>query len=297
MAASQISGVGRPRLNLTKIRRLVLPVPPRDEQDQIVVAIEECLSRLNEGVRLIERALVRTASARRALTSMLFKLDDVPWTTLGAIADIVGGVTKDSKRQSDPSFVEVPYLRVANVQRGFLDLTEITTIRVSPEKACALRLEPGDILFNEGGDRDKLGRGWVWDGQIDGCIHQNHVFRARLRSADFEPRFVSLHGNSFGKAWFEQTGKQTTNLASISRRTLTQFPVPAPPLDIQRNIVARVETQSSLMGTLDSVLADAMRRGESLRRSILSAAFRGALVNRWPSALTSDLDALRGVSS
>jgi type I restriction enzyme S subunit len=80
---------------------------------------------------------------------------------LGEIAEVVGGVTKDAKRQADPSLIEVPYLRVANVQRGRLDLSMIATIRTSSVQAQKLRLEKGDVLLNEGGDRDKLGRGWV----------------------------------------------------------------------------------------------------------------------------------------
>src|SRR5262245_51420112 len=93
------------------------------------------------------------------------------WTTLDEIAEIVGGATVDKKRKpKDP--VTVPYLRVANVQRGFLDLREIKQIVVDRSVAMALELRPGDILLNEGGDKDKLGRGWVWRGQFDTCIHQ-----------------------------------------------------------------------------------------------------------------------------
>jgi restriction endonuclease S subunit len=163
------------------------------------------------------------------------------WTTLGAIAEIVGGVTKDSKRQNQSGLVEVPYLRVANVQRGWLDLDNVAAIRVPPAKAEALRLQPGDVLFNEGGDRDKLGRGWVWDGQIPDCIHQNHVFRARLHSSDVLPKFLSHYGNSVGSRWFESAGRQTTNLASISLTALRKLPIPMPPAEEQRKIVEILE--------------------------------------------------------
>ena len=114
------------------------------------------------------------------------------WTTLGEIAEVVGGVTKDTKKQSDPALPEMPYLRVANVQRGYLDLREITKIRVPESTLAKLRLLPGDVLLNEGGDRDKLGRGWVWDGQIPNCIHQNHVFRARLPEETASPQISRL---------------------------------------------------------------------------------------------------------
>jgi type I restriction enzyme S subunit len=173
-------------------------------------------------------------------------------------------------------------LRVANVQRGFLDLSEITTIRVAPAKAAALVLRPGDVLFNEGGDRDKLGRGWVWSGEIEACIHQNHVFRARVNEA-FEPRFVSWHGNTFGRSWFEAHGRQTTNLASLNLTTLKAFPVPAAPLDVQRQIVARIEEQTSAVDALRAATERAQRRSESLRRSVLERAFAGDLVAQDPS--------------
>src|SRR5690349_7635001 len=97
------------------------------------------------------------------------------WTTLGEIAEVVGGVTKDTKKQSDPALPLVPYLRVANVQRGRIDLRSVAEIRVPSATAERLRLRPGDVLLNEGGDRDKLGRGWIWEGQLSECIHQNHV--------------------------------------------------------------------------------------------------------------------------
>ena len=82
------------------------------------------------------------------------------WTTLATVADIDGGITKDQKRPSTVTMREIPYLRVANVQRGFLDLAEIKTILAEEEEIRSLRLQEGDILFTEGGDRDKLGRGW-----------------------------------------------------------------------------------------------------------------------------------------
>ena len=200
------------------------------------------------------------------------------WTTLGAVADVVGGVTKDSKRQVDPQFVEVPYLRVANVQLGFLKLDEVTTIRVHPDKAKALRLEIGDVLFNEGGDRDKLGRGWIWEGQVDDCIHQNHVFRARLKEPRLHPKFVSWVGNTFGRRWFEAAGKQTTNLASINKTVLESFPVPMPPSGAVTAIVADLERRLSLVEAAQRSISMNLQKAQSLRRSLLTAAIAGKLV-------------------
>ena len=101
------------------------------------------------------------------------------WARLDAIAELKGGITVDQKRVI-PNSISVPYLRVANVQRGYLDLSEMKEIQVSETDIQELSLKYGDILFTEGGDRDKLGRGWIWENQLQACVHQNHVFRARL---------------------------------------------------------------------------------------------------------------------
>ncbi len=259
-----------------------VPLPPQAEQKRIVEAIEEHLSRLDAVDSAVDAAQQKLVAFRRSSFDHLFDEPNWAWTTLGLIAEVKGGVTKDSKNQGNPAYIEIPYLRVANVQRGYLDLDEITTIRINPEKAARLRLQPGDILFNEGGDRDKLGRGWVWEGQIEDCIHQNHVFRARLTSESFDPYFVSMHGNSWGQRWFETHGKQTTNLASLNLTTLKSFPVPAPSLDEQREVVTHLQEIMDLESRLRAELDQARRHSESLRRSILSDAFSGRLVPQDP---------------
>jgi type I restriction enzyme S subunit len=102
------------------------------------------------------------------------------WTTLGEIADLKGGLTKGKRRREEDKLRSVPYLRVENVQRGYLNLDQMKMIEATEAEIDDLRLRVGDVLFNEGGDRDKLGRGWVWQAALPECIHQNHVFPRSL---------------------------------------------------------------------------------------------------------------------
>ena len=212
------------------------------------------------------------------------QLPDLPmgwsWRRLGDIATVAGGVTKDSKRQSDPAFVEVPYLRVANVQRGWLDLGKVTNIRVPSSKAESLRLLSGDVLMNEGGDRDKLARGWVWEGQVQDCIHQNHVFRARVVDGAIEPKLLSWAGNTIGGRWADRNGKQSVNLASISLTKIRKMPVPVPPKAVQPELVKQLEQRLEACDRLTANLREALARSATLRRSLLASAFSGQLTNR-----------------
>ncbi|HYO72048.1 MAG TPA: restriction endonuclease subunit S [Archangium sp.] len=204
------------------------------------------------------------------------------WTTLRSISDLQGGITKGQKRSPDERLRAVPYLRVANVQRGYLDLSEMKEIEATEAEIEELRLSRGDILFNEGGDRDKLGRGWIWQEELPLCIHQNHVFRARLYSREVEPKFVSHYANSAGQRYFVEQGKQTTNLASINLTKLGNLPVPLPPAHEQRRIVAEIDDRLSLADAAAGAVAKDCRRAEKLRQAILKAAFAGELATQNP---------------
>ncbi len=193
-------------------------------------------------------------------------------TSMEQIADVSGGLAKDSNNTSGES---LPYLRVANVQRGKLDLEHIKTITCPSEKVYGLLLKKGDVLLNEGGDRDKLGRGWVWNGEISRCIHQNHVFKARLALPAIQPRFISHYCNTLGESYFQNEGKQTTNLASISLSKVRALPISLPPASEQLRILDEIDRRFSVLDQVEATVQTSLARCGKLRQAILKRAFRG----------------------
>ena len=113
---------------------------------------------------------IRTGLMQDLLTRAI---DELPKVALGQLADVSSGIT---------------YLRVANVQDGCLELKEITYIRIPVRH----KLQYGDVLMNEGGDFDKLGRGTVWRDEAPNCLHQNHVFRVRCNKELLLPDYLAL---------------------------------------------------------------------------------------------------------
>ena len=201
---------------------------------------------------------------------------------LGEVAEIQSGIALGKKRAPKTQLIRRPYLRVANVQRGWLDLDEIKEIEVTEQEAGRLYLRDGDILMNEGGDRDKLGRGWIWEGQIENCVHQNHVFRVRLFDRTFPPKFVSLYANEFGQSHFFDVGKQTTNLASISKTRLSSLELRLPPADEAVEIVRRIEGAFAWIERLAAEAMSARKLIDHLDQAVLAKAFRGELVPQVP---------------
>ena len=161
------------------------------------------------------------------------------------VSEVVSGVTKGRKFGHQKT-VTVPYMRVANVQDGYINIKDLKYIEVLPEDVEKFRLRQGDVLLTEGGDPDKLGRGAVWTYEIENCIHQNHIFRVRVNSSDeIIPLFLSaLIGSAYGKKYFLRAAKQTTGIATINSTQLKRFPVILPPIELQRKyaqIYNRVE--------------------------------------------------------
>jgi type I restriction enzyme, S subunit len=133
-----------------------------------------------------------------------------------------------------------PYLRVANVRRGELDLREIRFIEVPNRDMPKFRLEDGDILFVEGnGTLSELGRAAIWRGEIEDCIHQNHIIKARLDKRRADPEFVMEWFNTdAGRQHFFRNAKTTSGLGTLNSNDIRTAPLPLPPsLDEQRRIV------------------------------------------------------------
>ncbi|MGC9261726.1 MAG: restriction endonuclease subunit S, partial [Phycisphaerae bacterium] len=192
---------------------------------------------------------------------------------LECAAEVVSGVAKGRNFNGRKS-VEVPYLRVANVRDGHLDLSEIKTIQATEAEVEELSLRAGDVLLTEGGDFDKLGRGAMVEHDMPNCIHQNHIFRVRVHRSELHPIFFAKYIlTPEARGYFLGRSKQTTNLASINMGQLRALPVPVPPLLQQETFAQRAAEVRQLEATRGTSRA----RLDALFQSMLHRAFNGEL--------------------
>ena len=171
------------------------------------------------------------------------------------LAEIRSGIAKNSNAAvTNPVFVH--YLRVANVQDGFLDLTEMSQLQVSRHDIKRYAVLPGDMLMNEGGDLDKLGRGALWSGEFSPCVHQNHVFVVRCGSSLLPTYLKAWTGSTAARKYFLLAGRQTTNLASINKTSLGLLPVPLPSSRAEQEAIAEaLSNADALIESLDQLIA------------------------------------------
>lgn len=222
--------------------KIKVKIPPLPEQERIVARIEELFSELDKAAETLNTTKQQLAVYRQAVISTSFpELTSSNSVRLDEIAEISGGITK-GRDLSQQKTITLPYLRVANVQNGYLDLSQMKDIEVKLNEVDKYLLQEGDVLYTEGGDRDKLGRGTVWKNEIPRCVHQNHVFKARLNQERALPQYVAYWSMSvYARDYFFKKGKQSVNLASINKTVLSALILPMPSLEEQASIINNIE--------------------------------------------------------
>lgn len=259
----------RRRLYWSIFEDIELQLPPRPEQTKIAAILASVDEAIEATRAVIEQLqVVKKAMMAELLTRGLpgrhtrFKQTEIGlipdhWSVvpLSEVAFVQTGIAKGKTVERGTA---IPYLRVANVQDGHVDLGEVKIIEVDEQSVTRYSLQVGDVLFTEGGDADKLGRGCVWRGEISPCLHQNHVFAVRVDRQRLLPELLAYWAASpKGKAYFLDSAKQTTNLASINSTQLKAFPVPIASVDEQEGIInvlsaidVRRATETQLAGQL-----------------------------------------------
>jgi len=264
-------GGGQQNIGQETIKQTYIIYPPLPEQHRIAAYLDGSCAAIDAAVAakrrqletldalrksIIQCAVTRGISARVVLESTGNAwMEQIPrgWklVCLKHIAEIQGGLTLG--KQYEGPLIERPYLRVGNVQDGHLDLADASMIELPASVAAGVELRPDDVLMTEGGDLDKLGRGYLWKGEIPGCLHQNHIFAVRCFRHKLEPMFLAyVTAAKYGRDYFEATGKKTTNLACTNATKVGEFPIPLPPLTEQEAICAYLDEK---LGELNGIVA------------------------------------------
>lgn len=288
-------GTAQKGIYLNQLQLLPVWIAPSAEQERIVAEIEKQLTRLDAAVASLQRvranlkryraSVLQAAVEGRLVGSHSRSESGLPadWNhvRVGSFAEIQGGIQKQPKRA--PVANAFPYLRVANVLRGRLDLREIHRMELFRGELEKLRLRHRDLLVVEGnGSPSEIGRMAMWDASIADCVHQNHIIRVRCTGA-VVPEYIQAFWNSpMGSRQLSQVASSTSGLYTLSVAKVSRIEVPMPPLALQKEIVVEIDRLLSVVDALERSIDAGLKRAERLRQSVLKRAFEGRLVPQDP---------------
>jgi type I restriction enzyme S subunit len=265
--------------------RWIIPVPPPEEQ----AAIAQILDAIDAAIERTQDAIYRARELRRSLVQSLLSVglghDGVcrdqsrhefavyqhgrfpqAWrpSSVGAEFDLQTGFTLNELRR--PRYRARRYLRVANVQRDYLSLSDVAELEARDAEFELRRLEFGDLLVVEGhADRMQIGRCATVSSEAVGLTFQNHLFRLRTRGkAIFE--FAVLWLNSeFAQRYWNARCATSSGLNTINQRMLLRMFFPVPDEREQLRIVDVVQSQRTHL----EGLTGKQRALNDLKRSLM----------------------------
>ena len=221
-----------------------MPLPPIEVQRRVV----EKLNRLAILQDRAKRASLGNTAAIGLLPTRLrsvrfaalaARLQPVP---LGSIGEVrLGKMLSGNRTDSEDG---IPYLRNANVQWDFLDLTSVYRMQLPKEQVATYSLRPGDVLVCEGGD---IGKAAIWSGEIDLCLFQKALHRIRLDQSLVAPRFLLHH-----IMWCAESGqfadvKTQTTIAHLTGVQLKAHPLLLPSIHEQQKMVHDLDRVTRLV--------------------------------------------------
>ena len=295
------NGAAREGLNFEQLSKIEIALPEnKAEQEQIANFLDHETAKIDTLIEKQQQLIALLMEKRQAVIShavtkglnpdVPMKHSGVEW--LGEVpahwvvrrlkhtSKIQSGIPK-GKDLTGKVNISVPMLRVANVQDGYLVLDDVHQLEIEPDQLERYCLEYGDVLMNEGGDNDKLGRGAVWKSDIAPCIHQNHVFA--IRPFSIEPEWLDLLTRSdYAKFHFYRVAKQSTNLASISSTNIKETPLTIPPKKERHEIMEYVFKKLKAFDVTENKCNGQIQLLSERRTALISAAVTGKIdVRNW----------------
>lgn len=280
---SSLNTGDRPRVKWEQIAQFKMAFPPLCEQQRIVAALEDHLSRLDAGLGQVKVGRRRLESlSKRVIVEAVPVPGPKQWRylTVGEAGQVDLGRQRHPDWHIGPHMR--PYLRVANVFEDRIDVKDVKEMDFPPDLFDRFKLQPGDILLNEGQSPEYLGRPAMYRGKRDKYAFTNSLLRFRARP-DVLPEWALLVFRRHMHAQrFIKEVRITTNIAHLSATRFKSVEFPIPPLDEQEQIVKGTKELLDDITRMSGALHTAGRRAEKLRNSVLSEAFAGQLVPQDP---------------
>jgi type I restriction enzyme S subunit len=252
-----------------------------DEQQRIVETIEEQFSRLDAGVESLHRASrnlnrMRASVLKAATDGDLVGSTRGPWETV-TIREVAVRVDYGSSAKAYADIEGVPMLRMGNIRDGKIVLDDLKFLPSDHPDAAKFSLSPGDVLFNRTNSAELVGKSAVATGQHEGMSFASYLIRLRLGPV-VVPEFVAhVINGPLGREYVARVRSQQVGQANVNGTKLAAFPLPVPPIEQQREIVAEVDRQFSLIDGAEAAIRRGVTRAGTLRQSVLQGAFSGGL--------------------
>lgn len=277
---SGVSGVtgSHTRAKPAEILDQLVPIPPLGEQERIVDAIEDHLSRLEVAERTLLDVRRKVDRLQLSMLSEVFSSGKHRRVRLRDVAEVRLGRQRSPKNHTGDYMR--PYVRAANVGWEGLLLDDVKEMNFSDKEADIFELRRGDILMNEAsGSPGEVGKPAIWNDEIKGCCFQNTLIR--LRPLEIRSKYLYHYLRFEALRGAFRSGTRGVGIHHLGSARIAEWMIPLPDSEEQDRMVESIESMREQTQRFQSQIgsgSNVRNRSYQLNKRILSDAFSGKLI-------------------
>ena len=192
------------------------------------------------------------------------------------LGDIVLGPGQyGTSQRSNTEGKGLPVLGMPHIQKGRIRWQSVSSADLPPSEIEKYELVAGDILFNRTNSAELVGKTAVFDGSRR-AVFASYLIRYRANPSCAHPQFISAYINSRkGRVFIEQHMARAIGQVNISASTMHRMPIPCPPLETQRRLMASLSERLRAVEALADSCRSQLIEIDAMPRALLRAAFQG----------------------
>jgi len=230
-----ITGVTVPKLNQEKLRSIKIPLPPLEIQEQIVAELDSYQKIIN--------------GAKQIAANWKPKIDiDPKWEKMkiGNLCELFNGKAfrpNDWKKEESGG---LPIIRIQNLNNEKAEFNYF-----NGEIDGQVIINNGDLLFSWSGSRGTSFGPHIWKGQK--AILNQHIFKVVHKNNILKGFFYLMLKDAVKEV--EENLHGGVGLVHITKGNLERIEIPLPSLEIQKQIVEKIEAERELVESAKKLIA------------------------------------------
>jgi len=267
-------------LNLTqaRFRRLAVPLAPRHEQERIVAAIEERISRLENAVSSLELGRNRLRLLEQIILDSAVAGETVP------LGELLSEPLRNGMSAKAAPNGSVRVVTLTAVTRSEFTDEHTKLVDLGRRSVDDLWMRPGDVFIQRSNTPELVGSAALYSGPERWAIFPDLLIRVRVDHERIDPAYLeTVLRSSALRRYFQGSAQGIAgSMPKISQPIVEAAPIPVPSLERQQSVLRRLQSERATLGRVSVDLSRFAGLSNALRRSVLSTAFSGQLVPQDP---------------
>lgn len=253
-------------LRLRHFQDMEISFPSLSEQKRIVKKLNTIFEKTTKAKENVERNIKNSKELFESYLQDHLKNTKYEVKALGELCDNVeyGSSTK-SKVEG-----KMPVLRMGNIQDGRFKWDKLV-YSSDDNEIERYSLKYDDVLFNRTNSPEWVGKTAIYKNEKP-AIFAGYLIRINRKKHLLDGDYLNYFLNSgIAKDYGKTVVISSVNQANINGTKLKNYPIPTPPLSVQRTIVKKLDSLSEMSRSFESNCRRKLRNLDEFKEAVLSS--------------------------